>query len=166
MVRIHGSKTRRLLLESLSEGTTMRIMALSLALTFVCAAGGVGLKEVTFEYFNLSTNEIWVTGITGLPPDATPGRLRPSLEELPSEVKAYVFSEAVRIKERLAIIWKDNGKKGWPGGLEVPGSAPPGVAHKADLGRDDLGIPAKVSSGKIRFTYLGNEKWRVKLLKP
>ena len=31
--------------------------------------------------------------------------------------------------------------------------------------REDFGIPAKLSEGKLRFTYLGNGKWRAKLLK-
>lgn len=143
----------------------MRNIILSLAMTLVCVGCGAGLPEVTFEYFNLSTNEIWLTDVTGLPLDATPGRLIPSKEEVPLEVKASVFSETVRINDRITIKWKDNGKEGWPGGLKIPGSIPPGAAHQAEFKREDLGVPAKLSSGKIRFTYLGNEKWRVRLLK-
>lgn len=143
----------------------MRNIILCLAMTLACVGCGASLPEVAFEYFNLSANEIWLTDITGLPPNAAPGRLIPGKEEIPLEVKASVFSERVRMKDRITIKWKDNGKEGWPGGLKIPGSIPPGVAHQAEFKRDDFGIPAKLSSGKIRFTYLGNEKWLVKFLK-
>jgi hypothetical protein len=145
----------------------MKSVILGLVVTLVCAgcANGGGLPDVHFEWFNLSTNQIWVTGVTGLPPEALPGRLMPSHAEDQLEASESVFSETVRIKDRITITWRDNGAQGWPGGLKTPGSVPPGTTHQAELKRDELGIPAKLSSGKIRFTYLGNDKWRVKLLK-
>ena len=141
------------------------ILGLAAALAYTCSSNGSGLPEVTFEYFNLSTNEIWVIGVSGLPPDAAPGRLLPSREESALYVTASVFSETVRIKDRIAIMWKDNGKEGWPGGLKIPGSIPPGVAHQVEFKRKDLGLPPKMKDGKVLFTYLGNEKWRVTILK-
>jgi len=134
-------------------------------MTLAAVGCGAGVPEVTFKYFNLNTNEIWITEVIGLPLDATPGRLIPSREEIPLEVKASVFSETVHIKDWITIKWKDNGKEGWSGGLKIPGSIPPGEAHQAEFKREDLGILATLSSGKIRFTYLGNDKWRVELLK-
>jgi hypothetical protein len=68
----------------------------------------------------------------------------------------------VRINSQITIKWRDNGKGGWPGGVNPPGSTPPGVAHEIEFKRDKLGIPAKLTSGKIRFTYLGDDKWRIK----
>lgn len=128
------------------------------------------LPEVTFEYFNLSTNEIWVTDVVGLPPDATPGRLMPRRGENQLEVSASVFNESVRIKREIRILWKDNGKQGWPGGLKQvplqPPTVPPGTAHEAVFKREDLGIPSKLIHAKIRFTYLGQDKWRIKIYGP
>jgi hypothetical protein len=145
----------------------MKNIILGLVVGLACAGceNGSGLPEVHFEWFNLSTNLIWVTDVIGLAPEASPGRLMPSHAETQLETIESVFSETVRIKDRITIKWKDNGNEGWPGGLKTPGSIPPGGAHQAEFKREDLGIPAKLSSGKIRFTYLGNEKWRVKLLK-
>jgi hypothetical protein len=37
------------------------------------------------------------------------------------------------------------------------------TSHQAELKRDDWGIPPKVKKGKVRFTYLGGDKWRVKI---
>jgi hypothetical protein len=143
----------------------MKRIIVGLVMTLGCMASTAGLPEVTFEYFNLSTNEIWVTDVVGLPRQATPGRLMTIREETELEVSASHFLEAVSIKKRIKIMWKDNGMQGWPGGLKKHETIPPGTAHQVDLKRDDLGIPAKLSSGKIRFTYLGDEKWRVKLYK-
>jgi hypothetical protein len=135
---------------------------------FCSGFAGAAPPEVSFEWFNLSTNEIWVTDLVGLPAEASPGRLTPKHSEDQPERSESTFSESVRIKDRLVIKWKDNGKQGWPGGLKQvplqPPTIPPGTAHEAVFSRKDLGIPAKLSSGKIRFTYLGNDKWRIKLI--
>lgn len=145
----------------------MKNTVLSVILTCVgiSCANGAGLPEVTFEYFNLSTNELWVTDVVGLPRNATPGRLLPGREENPLDVKASVFSETIHIKSKIKIVWKDGGKLGWPGGLKPGELVPVGATHEVEFNREDLGIPAKLSSGRVRLTYLGNEKWRVKLLK-
>lgn len=144
----------------------MKHFAIALLSIFLCAGcvSGFGGQEVTFEYFNLSTNEIWVTDIAGLPAWASPGRLMPSHAEDALEVTASTSFETVRIKDQIKIIWKDNGQQGWPGGLKPGELVPAGITHEAQFKRDDLGIPAKLKNGKIRFTYLGNDKWRVKLL--
>ena len=143
----------------------MRNMVIGIAMIFTCTGcvNGTSLPKVDFEWFNLSTNEVWVTDVIGLPPEVSPGRLiRNRSEEDRLERSESTFSETVRIKDQITIRWKDNGKLGWPGGVNPPGSIPPGVAHVAEFKRADLGIPAKLRTGKIRFTYLGNDKWRVK----
>ncbi|NMC83032.1 MAG: hypothetical protein GYA63_09290 [Armatimonadetes bacterium] len=144
----------------------MRNIIISLVTMFACAAcaPGSALTEVRFEWFNLSTNEIWVTEVPGLPEEASPGRLTPSRAEDPLGSKTSVFTERVRITDRIRLVWKDNGKEGWSGGLKIPGSIPPGVTHKVEFKRDELGLPAKLQRGKVRLTYLGNEKWRITLL--
>lgn len=142
----------------------MKVIMFHLVMVFAYAGCAGNSPEVTFTYFNLSTNEIWVTDITGLPPDATPGRLMPSREETLLQAKSSVFSETVRIEDRITVLWKDNGTQGWPGGLKTPGAIPSGTTHQIELKRDDLGIPAKLTSGKIWFTYLGNEKWHVRMI--
>ena len=104
--------------------------------------------EVRFEYFNLSTNMIKVINIVGLPRVATPGALAPSRVEDELKVAASVFYEIVPVADLIRIIWKENGS-----------------SHELELKRNDLGIPAKLKNGKVRFTYLGEGKWRVKLIK-
>jgi hypothetical protein len=145
----------------------MKDIILGLAATLICVMGveASDLPAVSFEWFNLSTNEIWVTAVIGFPKDASPGRLTPNRSENRLERSEIVISETVRIKDRITIMWKNNGALGWLGGLKTPGGVLPGTAHQVELKRDDLGIPAKLNSERIRFTYLGDDKWRVRLLK-
>lgn len=133
-------------------------------LAFAGCAVVRGVPEVHFEWFNLGTNEIWVTDVVGLPAEASPGRLTVNRAESQLETSESIFSETVRVKDRITIKWRDNGKEGWPGGLKIPGSVPPGTAHQVEFNRGDLGIPAKMRSGKVRFTYLGEDKWRIKVI--
>lgn len=144
----------------------MKEIIWGLMVGLVCAgyANGSGVRKTHFEWFNLSTNHIWVTEVVGFSLDISPGRLEPSNAEEQLESSELVFSETVRIEDRITIKWIDNGKAGWPGGLKSPGSTPPGVAHQLELKRNDLGIPSKLRRGKIRYTYLGNDKWRVKVV--
>ena len=121
------------------------------------------LPNVEFEWSNLSTNQIWITDVSGLPPEATCGRLMPSPAESQLHSKTSAFSETIKIKDKLTIQWKDNGRQGWPGGLKGGELIPSlGTAHEAEFSRDELGIPKKIKNGKVRFTYLGNDKWRIK----
>jgi hypothetical protein len=114
----------------------------------LCCVACSGMKEVDFLYFNLSTNEVVVDSIAGLPPWASPGVLVPvQAEDRLSAATAATFDETVRIAPVLRITWREGG-----------------TSHKAELKRDDLGIPAKMRQGKVRFTYLGADKWRVKFL--
>lgn len=122
------------------------------------------LPDVSFEWFNLSTNQIWVVEVVGLPPEASCGRLMPSKGENPLEGATSVFSETLDIKRKLTIVWKDAGTNGFQR-LKPPALSPPGVEHRLELKRDDLGIPPRITNGKIRFTYLGNEQWRVRFFK-
>jgi hypothetical protein len=124
----------------------MKKIILILMTTFALAGCGKSsnLPEVTFEWFNLGTNQIWVTDVIGLPDEASPGRLMPSRAEDQLEASASVFSETVHVNDRITIKWRDNGTEGWPGGLKIPGSIPPGVARQAEFRRDDLAIPGKL----------------------
>jgi hypothetical protein len=142
----------------------MRNLVVCLLMIIACSGcvGGTGLPAVSFAWFNLSTNEIWVTDAVGLPDESWAGRLQPVHGEDRLSEASSTIMETVHIKDQIVIKWKDNGKQGWPGGVNPPGSTPPGAAHEAVFKRSDFGIPAKLSSGKIRFTYLGNDKWRVK----
>jgi hypothetical protein len=135
---------------------------LFLALFAGGCARGSDLKEVGFEWFNLSTNQIWVTELVGLPAEASAGRLMPCHAEDQLERSESIFSETVRIGSKIKIVWKDNGAQGWPGGLKTGELVPAGTTHAAEFSRDKLGIPAKMSIGKIRFTYLGGDQWRIR----
>ena len=150
---------------SLVRNRTMKRLFIILAYVPLWAGcNGSSGGAVKFEWFNLSTNEIWVTDVVGLPPEASPGRLTPNHAEAQLEVSASVFSEAVGIADDIQIAWKDNGKEGWPGGLAVAGSIPPGTAHQVALRRAGLRIPAKLNTGRVRFTYLGTNTWRVRMI--
>jgi len=144
------------------------VAGLLMIISCSCCAGGAGLPEVSFVWFNLSTNEIWITDVVGLPDESWAGRLMPVRSEDQLSEASSTIMETVHIKDRIAIKWKDNGKQGWPGGLKQvplqPPTIPPGIAHEAIFKRADLGIPAKLSGGKIRFAYLGNDKWRIKFV--
>jgi hypothetical protein len=69
------------------------ILVLMTTLTLVGCGKGSNLPEVTFEWFNLDTNQIWVTDVIGLPAEASPGRLMPSRAEDQLETSSSVFSE-------------------------------------------------------------------------
>jgi hypothetical protein len=129
---------------------------------------GKGPPEVDFEWFNLSTNEIWVADASGLPDQSWAGRLMPVHGEDQLSVAASVIMETVRIKDQIVIKWKENGKEGWPHGVtSLPDGTPrTGVIHEAVFKRADLGIPPKLTHGKVRFTYLGGDKWRIKIYGP
>src|SRR5947199_5354516 len=105
------------------------IVVFALALVGVGSSGAVG-NEVTFEYFKLSTNEIWLVAVAGLPAWAHAGRLAPVKGEDRLSVAALTTFETVRIGERLKIAWKDNGQRGWPGGLKSGELVPSGMMHE------------------------------------
>lgn len=114
----------------------------------VCCAGCSDTNEVVFLYFNLSPNEIVVDSIAGLPPWASPGVLVPvHAEDQLSTSGMSSSGETVRVAPTLKIVWHEAG-----------------ALHQAGFKRDDLGIAAKMKKGKVRFTYLGGDKWRIKLL--
>ena len=144
----------------------MRNIFISLAIILGCGGCAIvgGYHPVTFGYFNLSANPIWVTEIYGLPPDATPGRLEPvHSADQPSE-KSSTIPGPIRVPGTLKIIWKDNGKQGWPGGVSNSRGIPIGVTHEATFNRADSGIPATLRSGEVLLTYLGNDQWRTKFV--
>jgi len=127
-IKGRGRRCRR----SILRKGRMKNIILGLAVTLACASGSnaSSLPEVTFEWFNHSTNEIWVTNVIGLPAVASPGRLMPTSAEGRLETKSSTFLGRVRIRDRITVKWKDNGEQGWPGGLKKPGSTPLGAAHQ------------------------------------
>ena len=125
----------------------MKILWASAALMFWCA-GCFEMKEVDLVYFNLGPNEIFVDSIEGLPSWAAPGYLVPAQAEDPlSRTGATSFDNPVHVSATLKIFWREGGK-----------------LHKAEFKRDEVGIPETIKKGKVRFTYLGGDKWRVKVL--
>jgi hypothetical protein len=54
--------------------------------------------------------------------------------------------DSVDVAAALKIVWREGA-----------------TSHQAEFKRDDLGIPANVKNGKVRFTYLGADKWRVRV---
>jgi hypothetical protein len=125
----------------------MKTFLASVAL-MLCCVGCSDMSEINFVYFNLSPNEIVIDSVAGLPPWASPGVLVPVHSDgRPSEASATSYDGAVNVPATLKIVWRERG-----------------ASHQAELKRDELGIPAKFKKGKISFTYLGGDKWRVKVL--
>ena len=113
------------------------------------STGCVGLRQVDFVYFNLSGHEITVTNIPGLPPSATPGVLMPAPDDTNRLNRAgSTFFESVRVEDQITVFWQEDG-----------------VLREVKLHRSELGLPARLRGGQIRFTYLGGGKWRVRHLK-
>ena len=115
---------------------------------FCCGCASHLLRnEVVFEFVNLSTNRIHGEEVKGFPEEVAGGWLIPAKEENhPSGT--VVLSEIIHIEKQIKIVWHENKK-----------------LHEWELKRDDLGLPSKLTGGRVRFTYLGGEKWRIKLLK-
>lgn len=79
------------------------ILVLMTTLTLVGCGRGSNLPEVTFEWFNLGTNQIWVTDVIGLPAEASPGRLMPSRAEDQLETSSSVFQKSCVSKIKLRL---------------------------------------------------------------
>lgn len=105
-------------------------------------------SPVEFVFFNLSGQEIRVTGIVGLPPNASPGVLVSVSDDTNrlNEASSILF-ENIRVGDRIKITWQEGG-----------------TLREVELQRSDLGLPVRLSGGRLRFTYLGDGKWQVKLL--
>ncbi len=84
--------------------------AVALALASLGCAGFRPLPDVNFEWFNLSANEIWVTGAEGLPAEASPGRLQPVSAEKQLNRSESNFSETVRVRHTITIHWNGRSK--------------------------------------------------------
>lgn len=81
-------------------------------------------------------------------PPRSHGSLAPDSVERPELCGARsVFLETVRIEDRLVVKCVEAG-----------------VPHELVLIRQDLGIPKHLSRGKLRFTYVDRNEWRVRLL--
>jgi hypothetical protein len=136
------------------------IVLTSFALLTGCSRRG----NVVFEWFNLSTNQVWVTGVAGIPDEASCGRMMPDPAEDRLHVKASHFMEPVQVAREIKVTWKEDTVTAWQGGLKPGELVPPGASHDAAFDRTELGIPSRLNSGTIRFTYLGNRAWKVRLV--
>ena len=126
----------------------MRTQLICLLTSAVLYVGCVCPQPVEFAFFNLSGHEIVVNDVAGLPPNATPGVLMPVLDDTNRlNEKCAVLYERVRVGDRIKIIWTEADKP-----------------RELELQRSELAVPARLKGGKLRFTYLGDGKWRVKLL--
>jgi hypothetical protein len=126
----------------------MKILLASAAI-MLCCVGCAKMKEVDFVYFNLSTNKIVVDSVAGLPVWASPGVLVPvHAEDQLSEASMTSF-DPVDVSATFKINWREGTS-----------------SHMAEFKRDDLGIPARIKEGRVCFTYLGGDKWRIKQMQP
>ena len=118
----------------------------NVALLILSAALLVGCsRQVDFVYFNLSGHEITVDGVSGLPAWAIPGMLVPVSDDTNRLNEASLTCwESVRIADQIIIRWTEANKP-----------------QEFRLQRDKQGVPARLSGGRLCFTYLGDGKWRV-----
>jgi hypothetical protein len=99
-----------------------------------------------FEYFNRS-NQILYVSVLGITPDPSPGVLVPNDDNETTPVKASNFGAPVIFNDVITIVWSTNS------GL---------TKKEIKFKRSDLGVPAKVSGGKITAVYTLAGDWEVK----
>jgi hypothetical protein len=117
-----------------------------LLLVAVAATGCFRAPEVDFAWFNVSEHEIMVTDVSGLPPEASPGVLVVVSDDTNRLNRACsTFSESVPIGETIRIAWDEAG-----------------ASRRYEVRRSDLNLPPRLHGGQVRFTYLGQGKWRVR----
>jgi hypothetical protein len=106
------------------------------------------MREVDFVYFNLSTNEIRVTDVAGLPRDMTPGVLVPVADDTNrlNESSATCW-ESVSVGDAIKITWTESG-----------------TSRQFEAKRAELSIPARLDGGQVRFTYRGRGQWRIRFV--
>lgn len=128
----------------------MRILfaIVPLLLLGVGCLNSFGEQQVVFEFVNLCTNKIRSEAVKGLPPVVAGGSLSPSGDEAHPD-STVVLSGPIKIPEQITMVWKEDG-----------------ASREAQLKRSELGLPATLKNQRIRFGYLGNGEWRIKLLKP
>lgn len=122
---------------------------LILGLTLLLSVGCMRARQrVEFQFVNLSTNEIHSDEVLGMPPTVAGGWLPPRPDARRIDGTVIFVGNAVHIGNRIKIIWQERG-----GSCAV------------ELKRDALGLPAELKHETVRFTYLGDSKWSVELLK-
>ena len=127
----------------------MKVLFSIIALVLCCGGCSSEPADVNFVYFNLGTNQIVVNSIEGLPAWVTPGVLVPVLAEDQLSEKSATSVDPIEASANLKIVWNEGG-----------------TSHQAGFKRDDVGIPAKIKEGEVRFSYLGGDKWRVTFIHP
>jgi len=106
------------------------------------------VHEVSFQYYNMGASEIRVLDIQGVSVAAAPGVLSVDHHEgSPLEGKCSTFFEKVYVGKKITVIWQEDNS-----------------SHEAELKRDELGLPAELKWGRVRFSYLGDGQWRVNLV--
>lgn len=106
-----------------------------------------GETQVVFEFVNLSTNKIRSEAVRGFPPVVAGGSLLPAQDEGHPDA-TVVLEGPLGVPEQITMVWKEGG-----------------VSRETQLKRSELGLPATLANQRIRFAYLGNGKWRIKLVK-
>jgi hypothetical protein len=113
-------------------------------------------RSVSIEYYNLSEKVINVVDVSGMPAVAASGIVMPypGGEENPMFKADQPLQAPLLIPARIKIIWLEGGT-----------SAGTGSPHQAEIRRDEFGVPESLSNKALRFIYLGNNQWRLKLAK-
>jgi hypothetical protein len=135
-------------------------VGLALLLSVLIFAAGcstvMDYRSVSLEYYNLSEKVIKVVDVSGMPAVAASGILMPypGQEENPMMKAEQSLQAPLLIPAKIKILWLEGGT-----------SAGSGSPHQAEIRRDEFGVPESLSNKAIRFIYLGNNQWRLKLAK-
>lgn len=125
--------------------TKLLLSFLSVMLLVGCSE----IRQVDFVWFNLSDHEIVVTGISGLPPTVAPGVLVTVSDDTNRLNRAGVtLFESVHVADAIKIVWEEGG-----------------LSREFETRRLDLSLPSRLDEGQIKFTYLGDGKWRVRFVR-
>ena len=119
------------------------LVASWLGLYGLFCAGCAGWKWTDFEYVNSSGGRIYVE-VEGVHPDPSPGNMAANTEGKGTTAGSH-FGDVVTFDDTIGIISSVEG----------------GEQRRQDFSREELGIPARVSGGKITFTYTAEGQWRV-----
>ena len=122
--------------------------SLQLAFALLVATGCARLSGVDFVWFNVSGHEITVTGISGLPAFSTPSVLVPVPNDTNrlNEASATCW-DSVKVGDSIKFVWSEGG-----------------VSRQFEAKRVELGIPSRLNGGQVRFTYIGEGKWRIRFV--
>ena len=110
-----------------------------------CATAGEP-KPTQYNYVNM-TDHLLRVEIAGVTPNASPGMVNPHTGSSRLRRVEKEYQREILVADAIEITWtKNRGDQ----------------KNHALLRREGLGLPARLSGGKLEFTYTAQETWEVK----